>query len=224
LSLLAADRALRAAQDADDPYCIGIERWNLGHVLLGQDDGAEQAEDVAQDAVRELRTAPDSPRRAAIEGALQLVAVVSAARSQRWWHARDILAQRANPIAHRAGEGNIGHMCFGPTNVALHAVSVEMLAGESGEGLRLANRTDTRLLPSRERQFTFGLEVARLYDLRGEDPAVLVHLLELESLAPEDFARSPMAVSMVNGLLSRVRRTYHHQVAGLASRLGLLPG
>ena len=224
LSLLAADRALRAAQDADDPYRTGIARWNIGHILLGQDDGAAHAEGVAQEAIHELRRAPGGPHRDAIEGALHLVAVVAAARNRRWWHARDIIAQHAQPLARQTGEGNVGRMCFGPTNVALHALTVEMMAGETSAGIRLADGTDTSQLPSRERQFTFGLEVARLYDLRGEDPAVLVHLLELETLAPEDLARSPIAATMVSGLLTRVGRTYRHQVAGLAGRLGLIPG
>ncbi|WP_327249861.1 hypothetical protein [Streptomyces sp. NBC_01320] len=82
---------------------------------------------------------------------------------------------------------------FGPTNTELHGVSVQMLDGDAVEGLRLADQVDIARLPSRERQFTFRLEVARCYDLRREDTAVLVHLLELEDLAPEDLERSPLA-------------------------------
>ncbi|MFD0622992.1 hypothetical protein ACFQ2K_09410 [Streptomyces sanglieri] len=44
-----------------------------------------------------------------------------------------------------------------------------------------------------ERRFTFGLEVARCYDLRRDDAAVLVHLLELEEFVPEELERSPLA-------------------------------
>ncbi|MGW7674059.1 hypothetical protein ACWGJX_44455 [Streptomyces sp. NPDC054775] len=108
---------------------------------------------------------------------------------------------------------------FGPTNINLHALSIEMLAGDSAEGLRLADEVDVFRLPSRERQFTFTLELARCYDLRRDDAAVLVHLLDLERISPEDMARSSLAAEMVAGLLQRVRPTYRSQVVGLAERL-----
>jgi hypothetical protein len=111
---------------------------------------------------------------------------------------------------------------FGPTNVHLHALSIEMLAGGSAEGLRVADQADISQLPSRERQWTFTLEVARCFDLRRDDAAVLVHLLALEELSSEDTARSRTAAELVGGLLRRVRPTYHPQVTGLAERLGSL--
>ncbi|MET9979803.1 hypothetical protein ACFYOI_26335 [Streptomyces microflavus] len=110
---------------------------------------------------------------------------------------------------------------FGPTNVMLHAVNVEMTDGDATEGLRLADRIDTTQMPSRERQFTFGLEVARCYDLRRH-AAVLVHLLELEQLAPEDLQHSPLGRQLVTSLLGRARPTYRPQATGLAQRLQLL--
>ncbi|WP_260470682.1 hypothetical protein [Streptomyces sp. RP5T] len=108
---------------------------------------------------------------------------------------------------------------FGPTNVALHAMGIEMLAGDATGGLRLADQVDTSRLPSRERQFTFGLEVARCYHLRGDDAAVLVHLLSLEDLAPADLSRSPAARTLVQDLQQRVRPTLRRKVEDLADRL-----
>lgn len=101
-------------------------------------------------------------------------------------------------------------------------MSIEMLAGEATEGLHLADQVNTSRLPSRERQFTFGLEVARCHDLRREDAAVLVHLLSLEDLAPEDFARSLLVRDIVLGLQKRVRPVFRSQVTGLAERLQLV--
>lgn len=51
--------------------------------------------------------------------------------------------------------------------------------------------------------------MARCYDLRRDDAAVLVHLLSLEDLAPEDLSRSPLARNMVKNLQQRVRPTFH---------------
>lgn len=222
LSLMVADRALRAAEDADDPLRVGAARWNLGHVLLAQPGSEQDAVDVAMDASRDLAAAVDSSGAAAVRGALELVAVVADARARRPWAARERLTARAVPLARQSGESNSMWTVFGPTNVALHALSVEMTSGDAVEGLRLADQIDVSALPSRERKFTFGLEVARCYDLRRDDAAVLVHLLELEQLAPEDLERSPLGRQLVINLLRRVRPTYRQQVTGIAERLQLV--
>ncbi|MGW1364732.1 helix-turn-helix domain-containing protein [Streptomyces chartreusis] len=224
LSLMVADRAMRAAEDADDPVRIAAAAWNLGHVLLSHNEAGsiEEAGEVARLAVEQLRRSPRTPESRAVEGALELVAVVSDARRRRWWVARQRLEQRAIPLARSVGESNVAWTVFGPTNVRLHAMSIEMLAGEASEGLRMADQVDVTQLPSRERQFTFGLEVARCHDLRREDAAVLVHLLGLEDLAPEDLARSALARDMVLGLQQRVRPIFRSQASGLAERLQLV--
>ncbi|WP_046502488.1 helix-turn-helix domain-containing protein [Streptomyces odonnellii] len=224
LSLMAADRAIRAAEDADDPVRIAAAQWNLGHVLLSDErDGAVgEAKDVALAAVDRIKSEAVTLELTAVQGALELVAVVSDARQRNWWQARERLEKRAAPLGDEAGEGNVQRTVFGPTNVELHAMSVEMLAGEAAEALRLADHLDTTGLPSRERRFTFGLEVARCYDLRREDAAVYVHLLGLEGLAPEDLAHSPQARGLVAGLRKRVRPTYKQQVTELADRLGVI--
>ncbi len=224
LSLMVADRAIRAAEDADDPVRIAAAQWNLGHVLLSHSDpgAVEEAKEVALLAVEQLRHVPETAETKAVEGALELVAVVSEARCRNWWEARERLAKRAVPLARQVGEGNVLWTVFGPTNVDMHAMSIEMLAGEASEGLRVADQIDTAQLPSRERRFTFGLELARCHDLRREDAAVLVHLLNLEEIAPEDMARSPLARDMILDLQNRVRPTFRRQVTDLAERFQLI--
>ncbi|MCZ1012286.1 helix-turn-helix domain-containing protein [Streptomyces lydicus] len=221
LSLMVADRARRAAEDADDPIRLAAAEWNLGHCLLSRGGGAEEARDVAGFAVEQLQDLPPSAEKSAMQGALELVRVVADAKRRKWWDARERITQQAVPLGAAAGEANIQWTVFGPTNVHLHALSIEMLAGDSTEGLRLADEVDISLLPSRERQFTFTLELARCYDLRRDDAAVLVHLLDLEKLSYEDMARSSLATEMVTGLLHRVRPTYRRQVTALAERLHL---
>ncbi|TDC27697.1 XRE family transcriptional regulator [Streptomyces sp. 8K308] len=219
LSLMVADRALRAAQEADDPVRIATAHWNLGHILLG-DKQPEAAEQVARGGIEQLAKAPPSREVLAMKGALELVAVVGLARRRRWWEARDRL-NAAAPLADKVGETNVGRTVFGPTNVQLHALSIEMEAGETVEALRVADDVDTSELPSMERQYTFALHVARCYDQRREDAAVLVHLIDLQHAAPEDLARTPEAVSMVRRLVERVRPTYRKQALALATRMGI---
>ncbi|WAP57815.1 helix-turn-helix domain-containing protein [Streptomyces sp. S465] len=221
LSMIAADRAVRAAQEADDPLRIAAAQWNLGHVLLAahEPDGAEQ---VALRAVEELRRASmTEPERIAMSGALQLVAVVAQARRQDWSAARQRLRTQARPAAQSVGEGNIMWTVFGPTNVDLHEVSIEMEAGDASEALHVADEVDTSGLPSVERSFTFNLEVARCHNLRREDAAVLLSLMELEDLAPEDLARTPLARKLMLTVIRRGRAMHARQAEKLAERVGV---
>ncbi len=111
---------------------------------------------------------------------------------------------------------------FGPTNVALHAVSVEMETGEAAQALRLADDIDVSASPSLERQTTFALEVARCYEQRRDDPGVFLHLVNAESSGPEDMRYNTLARDLVHGLLKRARPTYAPQVRALAARIDLL--
>ena len=172
LSLLAADRAVLAAEAADDPVRVAAAKWNLGHVLLAQGQ-PEGAEDVAIEAIEDLQgeTSADDPDAVAMAGALWLVSVVAAVRNNDPWAARDRLREKAWPAARQTGDGNLMWTVFGPTNVGLHAVSVEMETGEVAEALRLADDIDTSASPSLERQTTFALEVARCYERKYSEVA-----------------------------------------------------
>jgi transcriptional regulator with XRE-family HTH domain len=223
LSLMAADRAVRAAEDADDPLRIAAAQWNLGHVLLGSGE-AEGAEQVALRAAEAIHPHLQAGHHdsIALAGALQLVAVVAAARRRDWWGARGRLEDVTTLTAAIADKSNVLWTAFGPTNLELHRVSIEMEAGDAAEALRLADLVDPSRLPSRERLFTFSLEIARCYELRREDAAVLLQLLSLEELAPEDLARQPMAREILYNLMRRARPMHARQGEALAKRLGLL--
>lgn len=219
LAMMAADRALCAAEDADDPIRIAVAQWNIGHALLsaGDADGAEQVTLRGAEDLAPLRGAEST----AMSGALRLVAASAAARRRDWDTARLRLGE-ARTSARAVGETNAGWTVFGPTNVALHEVSIELEAGEASEALRRADAIDTSPLPSRERTYTFTLEIASANDLRREDAAVLLHLLELEALAPEDLARTAVAAELVLRLIRRARSMHARQAEALATRIGLL--
>lgn len=223
LATVAADRAMRAAEDADDPLRIAAAQWNLGHVLLAAGQPGE-AEDLAVRAAEQVAVSqmPDLERQA-MGGALQLVAVLGATRRRRWWEARDRLVQHAAPAARQVpDDSNIRWTVFGPTNIALHALSIEMEAGETGEALHTADAIDTSGLPSLEREFTFGLEVAACHSQRRDDAAALLSLLGLEAIAPEDLARTPLARQLVLTAIRRARAMHARQAEQLAVRMGLV--
>lgn len=77
----------------------------------------------------------------------------------------------------RVGDGqNHYNTVFGPTNVAIHAVSVEAEDGEISQVLRLADEVNISQIPSLERKTTHLLQVSQCYDARNNDAAVFVHL------------------------------------------------
>jgi transcriptional regulator with XRE-family HTH domain len=222
LSLLAADRGIAAAQDADDPLRIAAASWNLGHILLAQGE-AEAAEETAVHAAEELKPRlDDGPDWVALYGSLWLVAVVASVRQSDSWTARDRLREYALPAAKATGEGNVMWTVFGPTNVDLHAMSVEMESGESATGLGIADQIDVTNSPSLERQTTYYLELARLNDQRRDDAAVLLHLISAEATGPEDMRYNLLARDLVRGLMRRARPSLAPQVRALSKRIGLV--
>ncbi|MDH6523485.1 hypothetical protein M2163_000010 [Streptomyces sp. SAI-135] len=142
---------MQAAEEADDPVRRAAASWSLGHALLShhEPDAVEEAKEIAFKAVEQLHALPADTASQAVEGALELVAIVSDARRRDWPQARWGLEQRALPLARTVREGNIQWTVFGHTNVALHAMSIEMFAGDAAGGLRLADQVDTSRLSSR---------------------------------------------------------------------------
>ena len=223
LSLLVADRGVLAAEAADDPVRMAAAKWNLGHILLAQGE-ADGAEEVAMKAIEDLKrdTSNENVEAIGMGGALWLVAAVAAVRNNDPWTARDRLRDKALPAARLTGDTNVMWTVFGPTNVGLHAVSVEMEMGEAGEALRLADDIDISRSPSLERKTTFALEVARCYEQRRDDPGVFLHLVNAEASGPEDMRYNTLARDLVQGLMKRARPTYAPQVRALAQRIDLL--
>ncbi|MEC3953625.1 hypothetical protein VMT65_11330 [Nocardia sp. CDC153] len=221
LSYLVADRGVRAAEDSDDPIRIAAARWNLGHTLLISNEHEAAIELTAYAAATVLVEAGATPAAVALTGALELVAAMAEARAGRLWDARERL-NRVQPVAVRArGVGNVGHTMFGTLNVGLHAIAVELQAGDAIEALRIAEQLDTSECPSIERRFTFALDLARAYELRRQETGTLLHLLDAEQTAPEDMQYNPAAHDMVRRLVLGTCSPSRSQAMRLADRIGI---
>lgn len=219
VSLLAADRAIRAGENADDPLRLAVAQWNLAQVLLA-DGEAEGAEDVAMHAAEALSPWTDSDLDAvALRGALLLVGSIAAARRGDVWRARERV-QTVEPLAKQTGERNTLWTVFGPTNVAMHAVSVEVEAGAAADGLRLAERIDHDRSPSIERRVAFLLDQAKGQVQRRDYGSALVMLSATEREAPEDLRHRPAAHQLLGTLVQRARRSVATEAARLATRVG----
>jgi transcriptional regulator with XRE-family HTH domain len=220
LALVAADRGVRAAQTAGDPIRLASARWNLAHVLLaqGQPEGAEAISLHAAESLDSLTG--DSLDALALQGSLRLLTAVAAVRLGDVWTARDRVREVV-PMAERTGERNVCWTVFGPTNVAMYAVSVEVEAGVASEGLRLAEKIEPDPGLSIERRVAFRLEQARGYTQRQDYSGALVMLQAVSGEAPEDVKYRPAARAALSAVVHRARGSVARQAAQLASRVGI---
>jgi hypothetical protein len=221
LSLLVADRAIRAAEAADDPHRLAAAQWNLAHVLLA-DHEAEGAEAVAMRAAATLAPSVQAGDldATALCGTLTLLGAVASVRQGQVWRARERV-RAVVPLAERTGERNVCWTAFGPTNVAMYAVSVELEAGETAEGLRLAEQVDHDRSPSIERRVAFLIEQAKSYTQRRDYASALVLLQTASREAPEDMAHRPAAHQLLRTIIQRGRRGVATEAAQLADRVDL---
>ncbi|PWW64116.1 helix-turn-helix domain-containing protein [Actinokineospora spheciospongiae] len=221
LALLAADRAIRAGEAADDPLRLAVSRWNLAQVLLA-DEEPESAETVALHGAQELEaaTADDDLDAVALRGSLLLVAAIAAARRGDRWVAHDRV-RLVEPLARRTGERNTLWTAFGPTNVKMFAVSVAVETGDTAEGLRLAEQVDHDSSPSIERRVAFLIDQAKGYEQRRDFAGALMMVSAAERQAPEDVRHRPAARAVLSRLVQRGRRTVAGEAARLATRIGV---
>ena len=224
LGTMLADRTMRYAEESEDPLTIAAATWTVGQAILS-DDMPHGALDVAMMGAEKLEPLlPDgTPELFSIYGALIQCSAIAATRNGDPYRARELLRGPASKAAQRVGDGkNYHHMFFGPTNVGIHTVAVEVEAGDISDAVRLADTVDINKVASLERRCAFLYHVARAYDHKGNDTAVLVHLKMAEKLRPQDFLYKRDVRSMVSTLAKRARPSYAAEVREFASRIGLL--
>jgi transcriptional regulator with XRE-family HTH domain len=224
LGSVVSDRAMRYAEETEDPLVIAAATWSLAHCMISDDMPAGSLE-VAMKGREALEPLlPDgTPEHFSLYGGLLLVAAIASLRTGDPWRARELLREPAHKAALRVGDGHNYHQTvFGPTNVAIHMVSVEHEQGEITEALRLADDVDISQIPSLERQTSHLYQVARCYECRNNDTAVFVHLKMAERICPQDFQHTRVVRSMVTTLVKRAKPSYAPEVREFAGRIGLL--
>ncbi|MEV4640952.1 helix-turn-helix domain-containing protein [Actinoplanes sp. NPDC049548] len=202
---LGAERCRDAADAADDPVLRGYAayaRASAATACGSYDRGLV----LAGRAVDELQPYAARPGGAEVLGSLQLLCAYAARGARRPDDSRAWAADAA-ALARRTGETTTMGLYFGPTNVGIWRIGIEVDGGDPGRAAEVARSTDPAAVPAGFRQVFFYADTARaLARLRGRDREAIRFLLIAERLAPQHLHTSSVARETTRALLDRSRR------------------
>jgi transcriptional regulator with XRE-family HTH domain len=227
LAWIAADRAVQAGRQADNPLLVAVGARALSQVFTetGQLDAALDIS-LSNAAALEPRLRGDrsGPEGWSVWGALLLTAALAAARDNDIGTAWDYL-RRARAAADRIGaDRNDLWTSFGPTNVAIHAISVAVELGDVTETIRRAEHVNTTILPADllERRANVFIDLGRAYVQRRDDAAATAVFRQAEELAPEEVHYSVPVREALREMLKREHRYATPELRPLARRTGII--
>lgn len=227
LASVTADRAMTAAKETEHAALIGAATYQVACALLltGELDAAEQ---IAATGTENIVVAPRlncRPEEAlSARGSLLLLLAIIAARrggphtAQKFLHDAGQLAEQLDC------DGNWLWTAFGPTNVAIHQLSVHSWLGDAKKAIQIAEEINPDALPAvlRGRRSQVHLELSWAAAGQSDDAVSVLHLLEAERIAEQAVSRNKSARTLLGILLARERRSATPGLRGLASRAGIL--
>jgi transcriptional regulator with XRE-family HTH domain len=242
LAWIAAERSAEAATLVGDPTLIAAAEFGRAHARPSATQGAALAR--AGRAADEIpkRLVETDPWAQEVYGMLRLTAALAAQVHGDPQAAREHAAEAArvaalhgerttsgwspatlDPHSHATTTDGPTWECFGPANVAIWRVGLELEAGRPDVALQHAATVDMPELPWRTRRADLLLDTARAhYQMGGShwDRAVTA-LREAEKAAPHTRV-SPWARDMVEVMLTHAhRQAGGRELRGLAFRMGL---
>ncbi|WP_346074301.1 helix-turn-helix domain-containing protein [Saccharopolyspora thermophila] len=220
LSWIAAERAMQAADQAEDPLVLASAARAGTHALLAVgrfDEALSLGETAARWMAPALREG--DPGALSLYGMLFLRTAVAAARRQDRRTATELLNQ-ASTAAERLGEdANYWQTGFGPSNVELHRLSAALDLGDVANVVERGEAVRPIHLPI-ERQVTHAIDLARALSMLARDDDALRVLLDAEQKAPQLVRHSSMVREVVRTMYRRapVSNGKSSPLLGLAER------
>jgi len=215
---VAADRGMSTAQASGDTLTASSAAWCTANLLRGV-GRTDEAADLALEAASAIER-DDRPEARAMRGALFAHASLSAAKEYAYgdaWRYWDRAAEVIDGIGAYVHPWTV----FGTTNLAIHAVSIEVDSGRYREAVDRFDRLNLDTVPSRERQARALVEGVRAHVASGSDLAGL-HLLErAEGISPESVRYTAPVRSLVPKMLSRAGTSTRPELQNLAARLDI---
>ncbi|MGH8898427.1 MAG: helix-turn-helix domain-containing protein [Egibacteraceae bacterium] len=225
LAWIAADRAVRAAEQSEDPLVMAAASFRLAYTFhfAGRFEEGTDVAVVGADALG-LGGSSAPPEHVSLRGSLHLIALANQA------HAGDAAsADRFLRIAREAAERlgvdrNDFWRPFGLTAVGIYETGMQVRLIRPGEALRASERVDSSLLAP-ELRYLHAIhlcEVAEAHWQRRDDGSAVNVLLEAERAADQELRYRPEVQEMLVDLLRRERKGATPGLRPLAKRVGVL--
>jgi transcriptional regulator with XRE-family HTH domain len=219
LAWIAAERGLRLAEQAADPLVLGsllrCTAYTL-HAVGRFADGVRVTEHAADILQPHLNTRGEEML--SVYGTLFLTGAVAAARARDRATASTFLRE-AQDCADRLGsDGNALWTAFGPTNVALHRMTVAVELDDIQAALDLVDRIDASRLPA-ERRVRHAIETSRALSAARRPDEALAALLTAEQFAPQQVRTHAISRHLVQGWLHDGRGHHDAELERLGTRL-----
>ncbi|MEU6718352.1 helix-turn-helix transcriptional regulator [Nonomuraea sp. NPDC046802] len=206
LAARAADRAMVAAEETDDPALIAVSAWSSTMAALGRAE-ADEAHAIAHDATGHLHhLLTTSPAAMSTWGALHLFDAIAHARLRRpadAWRSWRIAQQAANAL-----EPDHHHplTMFGRANVAIYAVAINVETGQAANAIKGASRIDLNTIPSINRRAQHLIDLAHGHLRRNDTDAAITALLTSEQQSGEPIAFNPAAGAVITEIVEGSKR------------------
>ena len=219
LATRCTDRALLAADQADNPELLALAGWASAMTSLAAGEPGEASEIAL--CAREHVPVARTPREAALRGSLLLFAAVGAARACRpadaWRHWDEAAA-----IAGRLPPGyQHPHTQFSSANVAVYGVVLDVDTGNATVAADRAASLDPHEIPSTNRRAQHFIDLARSHHRAGDAAQVLPALLASVAESRETILYSSDARDLVLTLVRACRTDQSPQLARLAQMLDI---
>jgi hypothetical protein len=204
-----------------------VAAYQIACALLNLPDRLDGAAEVVAVAVDELSQHGETtdPAGLSARGALILLgAIVAARQGDRAAVTRQL--DEAEQLAATLGrDGNHLYTGFGPTNLMIHQVGIAVELQRPELAIQIGDQLDTSQMPaalvSRRAQVHLDLASAYAQTVGGDSPAVL-HLLEVERIAPQVVSVNQTSRTLLGQLVERERRSATPGLRALACRAGVL--
>ena len=214
---LGAERCRDAADALEDPVLQAYAAYARAGAANAS-GSFQRGQTLAERAVDDLRRHTGRPGGAEMLGSLQLLSAKAAMGRDRPEDSRAWLTDAA-ALARRTGETTTMGQFFGPANVDLWRINIEVNRGDPAEAVAIARRGNPAALPVGFRQVFYYADTARgLAQLPGHDRQAVRLLLTAERVAPQHVHISGDILLTTRALLERLGGA---ELRGLAERMGI---
>jgi hypothetical protein len=221
LAWLAAERAMHAADQADNPLVLASAARAGTHALLASGRYSD-AMDLGLTAAKFLseHMEENDPEALSLLGMLYLRTAAASARHDDRSTTTELLGLAAAAAEQLGEDGNYWFTAFGPTNVELHRMATSLDLGDLAYVVEHAPRVSADHMPL-ERAVTFSVDTAYAQSLLARDDDALQVLLDAEGRAPQLVRHSTRARETVRSMQRRAPVTGQFKsspLLGLAER------